>query len=66
MNRRLRGVHGQHWLRSAVRRTAGPAIVAAVLLAMAGGLMQSIYPGATSIGRVWERATEPQRTRGRT
>lgn len=59
--RRLRGVQGQHWLRSAIRRTAGPAIVAAVLLGLAGGLMQSVYPGATSIGRVWERATEPER-----
>lgn len=58
--RRLRGVQGQHWLRSAIRRTVGPALVAAVLLAVSGGLMQMVYPGASSIGRVWERATRPE------
>ena len=58
--RRLKGVQGQHWLRSAVRRTAGPALVAAALLAVSGGLMQRVYPGASSIGRVWERVTQPE------
>ncbi len=58
--RRLKGVQGQHWLRSAVRRTVGPALVAAVLLAISGALMQTVYPGASSIGRVWERATQPE------
>lgn len=61
--RRLKGVQGQHWLKSAVRRTAGPAVVAAALLAASGALMQSVYPGASSIGRVWERATQPEADR---
>ena len=61
--RRLRGVDGQHWLRSAVRRTMVPALVAALLLAVSGGFMQMVYPGASSIGRVWERATQPDRDR---
>jgi hypothetical protein len=58
--RRVRGIHGDHWVRSAVRRTIGPAIVAAVLLAVSGALMQSVYPGASSIGRVWERAMQAE------
>lgn len=61
--RRLRGVQGQHWLRSAIRRTIGPAVVAAILLAGSGALMQMVYPGASSIGRVWERATQPEADR---
>lgn len=53
--RRLQGVDRRHWLSSAVRQTAIPAIIVAVLLTGAGAVMQAVYPDATSIGRVWER-----------
>jgi hypothetical protein len=50
--RRLRGVQGDHWLRTAVGRTGWPFIVVGVLFALAGAAMQAYAPGAKSIGQV--------------
>ncbi len=50
--RRLRAVKGDHWLRTAIRRTAGPFVAVALLFALAGAVMQSYAPGAKSIGEV--------------
>lgn len=50
--RRLRGVEGDHWLRTAVRRTVWPFIVVALSFSLAGGGMQIYAPEAKSIGQV--------------
>ncbi len=51
--RRLRDVRGEHWLRTALRRTAAPFAALAVLLAVAGGILQHLAPEASSIGEVF-------------
>jgi hypothetical protein len=43
------------WLRRAFRRTVVPALIVTAVLGAAGFVMQTVFPGATSIGRVWER-----------
>lgn len=48
--RRLRHLQADHWLLTAVRRTALPFLTAAIVLAAAGGVMQAMVPGADSIG----------------
>lgn len=50
--RRLRGVKGDHWLRTAIRRTGWPFLAVAILFALAGAAMQVYAPGAKSIGQV--------------
>ena len=57
--RRLRAVDGRSWWRSAIRRTIIPAAASALVVSIAGGIMQSVYPGASSIGMVWHAATNP-------
>lgn len=52
--RRLRDVRGEHWLRTAVLRTAGPFAAVALLFSLGGGIMQHLVPEARSIGRVFE------------
>lgn len=52
--RRLRDVRGEHWLRTAVRRTAAPFAALAIVLALAGGVLQHLAPEARSIGEVFE------------
>lgn len=59
---RLRGVDARSWWRSAVRRTILPAVASAVIVAIAGAVMQSVYPEASSIGKVWQAATKPQQS----
>jgi len=51
--RRLRDVRGEHWLRTALRRTAAPFAALAVLLAVAGGVLQHMAPEARSIAEVF-------------
>jgi hypothetical protein len=60
---RLRGVDARSWWRSAIRRTILPATASAVIVAIAGAVMQSVYPEASSIGMVWHAATNPQHSR---
>ena len=55
---RLSGIERRSWLTTAVRNTAVPAGLVAGLLAIAGAVMQGVYPEAVSIGRVVERAME--------
>lgn len=50
--RRLRGIEPRHWLESAFKRTAGPFVFAAVLVAACGWGMSLYAPGARSIGDV--------------
>jgi len=50
--RRLRAVKGDHWLRTAVRRTAWPFVAVALLFGVAGAVMQAYAPGAKSVGEV--------------
>jgi hypothetical protein len=58
--RRLRGVRGEHWLRTALRRTAGPFAVVALLFAVAGGALQHVVPEARSIGQVVDALRDPR------
>ena len=53
--RRLSHIERRHWLATAIRRTWMPAFSAAVVLALAGALMQALVPEARSIGKVWEQ-----------
>jgi hypothetical protein len=57
--RRLRAVDGRSWWQSAIRRTIIPAAASALIVSIAGGFMQAVYPGASSIGMVWHAATNP-------
>ncbi len=50
--RRLRGVEGDHWLRTAVRRTIWPFVAVALLFSLAGVGMQIYAPDAKSVGQV--------------
>lgn len=52
--KRLKGVEPRHWLRSCVRRTLLPALVATALFIAAGYLMGRIAPEARSIGEFWQ------------
>lgn len=52
--RRLRDVRGEHWLRTALRRTAAPFAALAILLALSGAVLQDLAPEAGSIGEVFE------------
>ena len=56
--RRLRGIEARAWWRSAIRRTLPAALISALILATAGAVMQSVYPDAASIGKVWQAATK--------
>lgn len=50
--RRLRRIESQHWLATALRRTAVPFLLVAVLAAAAGFVGAQYVPGADSIGEV--------------
>jgi polyferredoxin len=50
--RRLRGLRTRHWLDTALRRTAGPFALTAVIVAAGGWAMAVYAPGAHSIGDV--------------
>lgn len=47
---RLRGIEPSHWAIGGLRRTWLPAVSLALLLALAGGIMQAWVPEANSIG----------------
>jgi hypothetical protein len=52
--KRLKGIEPRHWLRSVVRRTLLPAVLATALFIVAGYLMGRIAPSARSIGEFWQ------------
>ena len=54
---RVKSIEHQHWLRSALRRTAVPAVVIVIFFAIAGFAMQRAAPEARSIGEVWKHIT---------
>jgi hypothetical protein len=58
--RKLLRAERQSWLMTAVRSTAIPACFVAALLALAGTIMQGVYPDAVSVGAVVRHLKEPQ------
>lgn len=56
--RRLRGIPAQHWLSTALRRTAMPFVVILLLATGAGAVAQRVEPTASTIGDVF--APTPQ------
>ena len=56
--RKLKGVEQRHWLRSAVRKTLLPALIAAALFSLGGYFLQRAAPKARSVGEVWKHVTE--------
>jgi hypothetical protein len=58
--KRLKGIEPRHWLRSVVRRTLLPVLIATALFIAAGYLMQRIAPEAHSIGGFWREINEPE------
>jgi hypothetical protein len=53
--RRLLRTEHRSWLTTAVRSTIIPVCFVAALLALAGTIMQDVYPDAVSIGKVVNR-----------
>lgn len=50
--RRLRGITTQHWLETAIRRTALPFFLTAIVVSLAGAGMHHLVPTAKSVGEV--------------
>lgn len=50
--KRLKKIEGDHWLRTAIRRTIGPFVGVALLFTAAGAAMHAYSPQAKSIGQV--------------
>jgi hypothetical protein len=61
--KRLKGVEPRHWLRSAVRRTLLPAVLATALFIAAGYLMGLVAPEARSLGEFWRQINAGQAER---
>jgi hypothetical protein len=61
--KRLKKVEPRHWLRSCVRRTLLPVLLATALFIAAGYLMQRIAPDARSIGGFWQEINSDGRER---
>ena len=55
--KRVKTIDHKHWLRAALRRTALPAVIVAVVFSVAGFAMQKAAPEARSIGEVWHHIT---------
>lgn len=51
--KRVKTIDHRHWLRAALRQTALPAVIVAVVFSVAGFAMQKAAPEARSIGEVW-------------
>ncbi|HEY0100365.1 MAG TPA: hypothetical protein VGB76_15575 [Pyrinomonadaceae bacterium] len=59
--KRLKGIEEpRHWLRSVVRRTLLPVMLATALFTAAGYLMGRIAPAAQSIGGFWREINTPK------
>lgn len=59
--KRLKGVEPRHWLRSCVRRTLLPAVLATALFIAAGYLMERVAPEARSIGEFWQQINSEEK-----
>ena len=55
--KQVKTIEHKHWLRSALDRTALPAVIVAVVFTIAGFAMQTAVPEARSIGEVWKHIT---------
>jgi hypothetical protein len=53
LRRKMISIAEQHWTWGAVRRTALPFVVVALVFSLAGGVIQQIRPGARSIGGIF-------------
>ena len=60
--RRLIREERSSWLRTAMRSTVVPACFVAALLALAGTIMQGVYPDAVSVGAVIRHLKEPPKS----
>ena len=56
--RRLRGVTGDHWLRTAIKRTVWAFLGIAILFAIAGAAMQAYSPASKTMGQVLKAMKE--------
>jgi len=63
--RRLAGIERRSWLSTAIRRTVIPAVLVAGLLAVAGSIMQHVYPDTVSVGGVAHRVLNSSRQTSR-
>jgi hypothetical protein len=61
--KRIQGLEPRHWLRSVVRRTLLPVMLATSLFIVAGYLMQRAVPAAKSIGDFWQQLDAQERER---
>jgi hypothetical protein len=62
--KRVKRIEEGYWLRTAIRRTLAPAVLAAIFFTVAGAALQRAAPEARSIGEVWShilhrRGAEP-------
>jgi hypothetical protein len=51
--KRVKNIEQRHWLKTALRRTALPALLVALFFTLAGWALQKAAPEAQSIGEVW-------------
>lgn len=51
--KRVKPIEQRHWLRAAVRRTVWPAILVALVLTVAGFVLQRAIPEAHTMGEIW-------------
>lgn len=56
--REMKGIEQRHWLRTAVRKTLLPALIAAALFSAGGYALQRAAPKARSVGEVLKHLTE--------
>lgn len=56
--KRLRGIERRHWVSTALRRTALPFVLTALFLAAVGWGLQTVAPGARSVGDAIHRVSE--------
>jgi hypothetical protein len=58
--RRLKSAERENWLGTAVRKTFKLVLLTAILMAIGGGCLQALAPGAHSIGPAIEKIRHPQ------
>ncbi|HEV2914570.1 MAG TPA: hypothetical protein VGX92_14925 [Pyrinomonadaceae bacterium] len=56
--KQMKRIEQRHWLRSAVRRTLLPALLATIFFSIAGYALQRAVPEAHSIGEVWKHVVK--------
>lgn len=51
---RVKGIERQYWLKTAIKRTIIPAVLAVIFFAVAGYALHALAPETHSIGEVWQ------------